>query len=104
LLDAQLLPDRIYYAGVAAEMGLVVAEVKMCSLHPGCAGNLWPKLPRMLPHLRETVASDKAIEHDKGGAANYWARVQKYHESYLLRPDREQILPEHGQLQPIGGR
>ena len=99
MLDASLLPDRIYYAKVSAAMGVFVAEVNMYSLHPGCAGDLWRKLPTILPHLHETVASERGSL----GSTNYIKRVQIYHKyEYLPDQHREQILPEHGQLKPIG--
>jgi len=105
VLDANLLPDRIYYVRTAAAMGVVFAEVNMISLHPDSAGKYWQKLAKILPHLHETVASSEAIERDSRGADNYWIRVQKfYKDRYLKNPKRDQILPDYGQLKPIGAQ
>jgi hypothetical protein len=103
MLDANLLAGRIYYAKVAAVMGWVTAQVNMYSLHPGCAGDLWPKLPKLMRSLRETAVTPEMVGNDSRGAAKYQERIQKYHaEKYLTNPKREEILPEHGQLQPVG--
>ncbi len=105
MLEADLLADRIYYAKVSASMGWVVAEVKMYSLHPGCAGDVWAKLPKILPSMRETTITDEMIEKDRQGIAKYKERMDKYYaEKYKPNAKREQILAEHGQSQPVAGR
>jgi hypothetical protein len=103
MLDANLLPDRIYYAKASAAPGCWVARVKMSSLHPGGAGDLWPQLPKLLPRLRETTLFPEVVEHERQGTTRYMERVQKWRqEDYLSNTNREQILPEHGQTKPIG--
>jgi len=105
MLEANLLPDRIYYAKVSAAMGFVIAQVNMYSLYPGCAGNYWAKLPKVLRSLRETKVTPEYIEKDAQGITRYKERIEKYYnEKYLPNPKREQILPEHGQLQPVAAR
>ena len=101
LLDADLLPDRIYYVKVSAAMGAWIAQVNMYSIHPNCAGNFWEKMPKALRGVRESHLSSAGIEKDKQGIAHYMERVNKAHPKYLNNPNREQILPEHGQLKPI---
>ena len=98
-LEADLLPDRIYYAKVSASMGAWIARVNMYSLHPGCAGDLWPKLPRILRSARQTTVTPTAVEHDTKGAANYSERLAKYRAQPQAKG--EIILPEHGQTSPI---
>ena len=105
MLEADLLPDRIYYAKVSSAMGWLISQVNMYSLHPGCAGNLWPELPHILAGLRESVVTSRHVERDRKHADTYRERIEKYLEyKYRPNPNREQILPEHGQTQPIAGQ
>lgn len=98
ILEADLLPDRIYYAKLSAGMGAWIARVNLYSLHPDCAGNLWPEMPKILGHVEETIATPEEVAADVKGAANYMERMKKYRS----QPQSERILPDHGQNQPIG--
>jgi hypothetical protein len=98
-LEADLLADRIYYAKVSATMGAWIARVNMYSLHPGCAGDLWPKMPRILRSVRETTVTPTAVGHDTKGASNYAERLAKYRAEPQAKG--EAILPEHGQTSAI---
>lgn len=104
LLEANLLPDRIYYAKVSSQLGVWISRVNMYALYPGCAGDLWPQLPKALAKLKETVVTPAAVADDQRGAAKYMERIEKYLSEYRAKPNREQILPEHGQTQPIADR
>jgi hypothetical protein len=98
-LEANLLPGRIYYTKLSAGMGARIARVNMYSLHPDCAGNLWPELPRILRNVKETLVTPTEVAHDAAGAANYLQRLKKYEAD--PQPHDEQILPDHGQTQPV---
>jgi hypothetical protein len=98
-LEADLLADHIYYAKVSASMGAWIARVNMYSLHPGCAGDLWPKMPSILRSLEQTTVNPGTIEHDATGAANYAERLAKYRAEPQAKG--EAILPEHGQASPV---
>ena len=101
ILDADLLPARVYYVEVHETHGLVAPGVEMHPIYPNCKGNKWKHLPKWLDSAREVVLDDAAIEHDKKGIAEYVARVEKYREEkYMTDPGRERILPEHGQIKP----
>jgi hypothetical protein len=85
-------------------MGAWVAQVNMHSLHPNCAGNLWPKLPKLLSKLRETRITQEMVARDRANIARYMERVRKYRATkYLTDPARKRILPEHGQTRPVSG-
>jgi hypothetical protein len=103
MLEANLLPERIYYAKVSSQLGVWISRVNMYSLHPGCAGDLWTELPKILSKTRETIVKQAAVTDDQRGAARYMERVNQYLAEYRSNPNREQILPEHGQTQPIDG-
>lgn len=103
MLEADLLPNRLYYVEVHETHGMVAPGVEMHSIYPNCEGNRWKRLPKWLDGARETVLDDALIEHDRQGIDRYMERVQTYRkEKYLTNPKREQILPEHGQPKPLG--
>lgn len=94
VIDANLLPDRIYYV-------MVSAGSTFRAMHPNRPDRFWRKMPEWLLGLRETVVTPQMREHDQEGISNHMVRVQKhYKEKYILDPKREQILPEYGQLKP----
>ena len=95
VLDAELLPDRIYYV-------MVSAGSTFRALHPDRPDRYWARMPAWLPQLRETVVSPEASARDRQNIANYMERVEKYHrEKYLTDPERERILPAYGQAMPV---
>jgi hypothetical protein len=104
IMEADLLADRIYYAKVSSQLGVWISRVNMYSLHPHCAGDLWPQLPKILADVKETIVTPAAVADDQRGAANYMKRLEKHLSEHQGNPNREQILPEHGQPQPIVAR
>src|SRR6266576_4591731 len=57
VMEANLLPGRIYYVKIAARYGVFSPGVNMYSLYPGCVGDLWPQMPTILAELKETIVS-----------------------------------------------
>ena len=100
VMEANLLPDRIYYAKIAARYGFSSPGVNMYSLFPGCAGDLWPQMPKILADLKEAIVAPEEVENHEKGAAAYLKRLKEYRAS----PEVEVILPEHGQTQPVRDR
>ena len=96
ILDANLLPDRIYYVeAVLAVQMWTPAWVKMTPLHPGAAGNEWQKLPRTLADLEKSVVTPEQAERDRKGIERYMERLKVYRD----KPGAvfPKILPEYGQ-------
>ena len=62
VLEAELLPDRIYYAKVSARYGFGSPGVNMYSLYPGCPGELWPQMSKMLGELKEAIVDPAEVE------------------------------------------
>ena len=103
MLDADLLPGRVYYVEVLEKAGWVMPAVEMHPIYPGCKGNKWDKLPKWLKSGQESFVDSSDNERDQKEIANYMARIQKYRQDeYLKNPSREQILPEYGQFKPVG--
>ncbi len=103
MLDADLLPGRVYYVEVPEKAGWVMPAVEMYPIYPGCRGNKWDKLPKWLKSAKESFVDASDQERDQKEIVNYMARIQKYRqEEYLKKPSRQQILPEYGQLKPVG--
>jgi hypothetical protein len=106
MLDADLLPDRIYYV-VACVTFDVKGMAGICPhhlkpIHPASPNSLWTQLQENLPLLKESTITAEQIDHDRKGIENYLIRINKYRqEKYLPNPAREQVLPEYGQLRPI---
>ncbi len=93
-LDADLLPDRIYYVRVRCVMGVLTAEVKMYALYPGNTEINWQEMPQILTKLeRENVTSEE-VQHDATGAQHYMERLKKYQDESR---NGGRILPEYGQ-------
>jgi hypothetical protein len=99
-LDADLLPDRIYYVKVEAVMGWWIAAVKMTPLYPGCKEMKWEKLPHIAASLEQTTITDEQIAHDRKGIAGYLERLKSYQDR---KKGGGTILPEYGQASPLNG-
>jgi hypothetical protein len=99
ILNAELLPDRIYYVKV---MGVLQswgpAWVKMTALYPGGNGIDWAQMPNVLAELRKSIVSNDQVEHDRTGIEGYRERMKKYQSS------AESINPEYGQIAPLALR
>jgi|GEM_PF-6945738 hypothetical protein len=94
-LDADLLPDRIYYVRAQAVLGMWVAGVKMSPLYPGCANINWQKLPKIVSGLRRTTTlSSEAVENDSKNIEGYMKRLKSYQDR---SKDGGKILPDYGQ-------
>jgi hypothetical protein len=98
-LDADLLPDRIYYVRVKAGMGMWTARVNMYALYPGCAEINWRKLPRILGDLEKEHITEVDAQHDAEGITCYMDRLKKYQDE--AKPGANKILPEYGQTTPL---
>lgn len=98
-LDADLLPDRIYYVCVHATMGWVIARVKMDAIYPGCSEMNWEKMPNTLVKLEKTTVDDYAVKQDTLRIRGYTERLQKYQNEAGTNAFR--ILPEYGQTAPL---
>ena len=101
VMEAELLPDRIYYVKTSMRYMGITLGVSFYSLYPGCVDNLWPQMPELLSPLHETLVTPKAVADDLKDAPAERKRVEDYKAggSHI-----EKILPEHGQTAPITGR
>lgn len=97
-LDADLLPDRIYYVRVEAVMGMWIAGVKMSALYPGCAAINWQKMSKIVAKLEKTAITSDDIERDTKKIDGYMTRLKKYQDK---SKDGGKILPEYGQTMPL---
>lgn len=105
VLEGDLLPNRIYYVEVHETHGWVSPGVEMHSIYPNSADHKWKRLAGWLNRASEVAPDEADILHDRKGIDHYMSRVQNYRQKkYLTNPHREQILPECGQLTPIGSR
>ena len=100
-LDADLLPDRIYYVKVEAAMGVWIARVKMSALYPGGDDIPWQKMPDLLARSSRSTITSEEVEHDRKGAEGYSERLKKNENEPEPHKDAEKILPEYGQTTPI---
>ena len=100
-LDANLLPDRIYYVRVQAVMGMWIAGVKMSALYPGCPDINWQKLPKIVSKLEKSTITSEDVEHDAKNKEGYMKRLKKYQDN---AKDGGRILPEYGQTAPLSSR
>jgi hypothetical protein len=100
-LDANLLPDRIYYVKVEATMGLLIARAKMSALYPGCDDIPWQKMPGLLAESSKTTITSEEVERDMKGAEGYTERLKKNENEPEPHKDANKILPEYGQTAPI---
>jgi hypothetical protein len=101
ILNANLLPDRIYYVVAdfqARTFG--VAWVKLVPLYPGGSEIKWQKLPEVLARMRKGVAVTPEIaERDRAGIGGYMERLNTYRDKPAA--GLHTILPEYGQTTPI---
>lgn len=97
VMEADLLPGRIYYAKIAARWGMMSGGVNMYSLYPGCVGDAWITLPRDLAGLKETIVTAEQVQQAVTTANAYLKRVN----AYRPNPEAELIRPEHGQTQSV---
>jgi len=93
-LNADLLPDRIYYVRVKAVWGVNIAAVKMFALYPGSADFNWTEIPKTLAKMAPEKVTDKAVQHDAEGSKAYMERLKKYQDE---AQNGGTILPEYGQ-------
>jgi hypothetical protein len=100
VLDANLLPDRIYYVKIVS-LG-ATGPSRMYSLYPESAGNEWIRLLKLLPALARSSVTAAEVEPDRQKSGGYQERIKKFRdEHYLANPQRDQILPEHGQRRAV---
>jgi hypothetical protein len=97
-LDADLLPDRIYYVEVQATMGMWIAGVRMNALYPGCPEVNWQKMPRIISKLEKTTITSNDVGRDKKNIEGYMKRLKEYQDK---SKDEGKILPEYGQTVPL---
>jgi len=97
-LDADLLPDHIYYVRVRAVMGLWIAAVKMGPLYPGCPDIDWEKLPKIISGLEKTTITSADVEHDAKSIQGYLERLKSYQDK---NKNGGKILPQYGQPAPL---
>ena len=99
-LDADLLPDRIYYVRVEAVMGMWVAGVKMSALYPGCRDINWQKMPKIVSKLEKTTFTSGNVEGEKN-IEGYMKRLKEYQDK---SKDGGRILPEYGQTSSLSSQ
>jgi hypothetical protein len=103
MLDAELTAGRVYYVEVIEKVGWVMPSVQMEPVYPGCKGNRWKDLPKLLGEANETLLTAAEQEVHRQDAAKYMDRINKYRqEQYLKKNPRPQILAEYGQIKPVG--
>jgi hypothetical protein len=100
-LDADLLPDRIYYVRVQAVMGMWIAGVKMSALYPGCRDINWPKMARIVSDLEKTTITSDDATRDAKNIEGYMKRLKEYQDK---DKDGGKILPEYGQTTPLSAQ
>lgn len=100
-LDADLLPDRIYYVRVEPTIGWWVAGVKLSPLYPGCPGVNWQKMPKIVSKLEKTTITSADVEHDAKDIEGYLKRLKEYQDK---AKDGGGILPEYGQATPLSSQ
>ena len=100
-LDADLLPDRIYYVKIQATMGFWIARVKMSALYPGCTEIKWEELPHILAKLEKTTITSEDVTNDLKGIKGYMERLKEYQDKPQKDPNAVKILPEYGQTTPL---
>jgi hypothetical protein len=100
VMEANLLPGKIYYAKLAARYGMSAPGVNMYSLYPGCPGELWEQMPAILVDLAETSVNAEGQAQAQEQAPWFQKKLQEFRPS----PEAEVIRPEHGQSEPIRAR
>jgi hypothetical protein len=100
-VEADLLPDRIYYIKLGTAMGMWSARVNLWPLYPGCAGGVWNELPQWLANVTEVEMKPAAAEWEKDSYGAVIEKYNAYYEEWSKRPDRLKLLPEHGLAEPI---
>jgi hypothetical protein len=95
-LNADLLPDRIYYVRVKAIFGTWIAGVKMFALYPDCAEFNWKKIPKTLTKLEKETITNEDVRRDAVKAKEYMEQLKEKQDK--AKPDApNKILPEYGQ-------
>ena len=100
-LDADLLPDRIYYVRVQAVMGMWIAGVKMSALYPGCPDINWRQMPKIVSKLEKTTINSNDMERDAKNIEGYMKRLKEYQDKSR---DGGKILPEYGQTSSLSSQ
>jgi hypothetical protein len=103
-VEADLLPDRIYYIKTAASMGWWSARVNMWPLYPGCEGNVWDELPGWLANVSETELTPEMEVWERENREDIIGKYNEYYEPWSKMPERKRLLPEHGVTEPIQPR
>jgi hypothetical protein len=99
-LDADLLPDRIYYVRVKAVFGTWVSGVKMFALYPGCAEFEWQKIPKTLASMEKETINNEDVRRDAVKATEYMKRLKEAQDK--AKPgDANKIRPDYGQATPL---
>ncbi|HWN93562.1 MAG TPA: hypothetical protein VNT99_00905 [Methylomirabilota bacterium] len=96
IVNADLLPNRIYYVKTAlVPQWVTAAHVKMTPIHPSRAGSDWQEMPRTLMKLEKRIVTPQEVERDRKGIEGYMQRMKVYRD----KPGAvfESILPDYGQ-------
>jgi hypothetical protein len=75
-------------------------SVGLYALRPNHSG--WSNLPKWLAAARDVNVGETAPDTGAPRNTDHDERIAKHREKYLKDSDREQILPEYGQAQPVG--
>jgi hypothetical protein len=99
ILNADLLPDRIYYVKVSATMGMWVGDVTMTPLYPTSKEIKWEQLAGTLGRLSKNTISSADQAADMKNIEGYMERLKKHQ----AEADKhgQKILPEYGQSSPL---
>lgn len=100
-VEADLLPDRIYYVKVAPSMGWWSSRVNMWPLYPGCPGGVWEDLPRWLARVAEVTLAPEMEAWERDNRDDIVQKYNAYYEPWSKMPDRNKLLPDHGLEEPI---
>ncbi len=100
-LEAELLPDRIYYIKVSPSMGMWTARTNLRSLYPGCKGAAWEDLPRWLANVTVTSLTPEMEKWEQENRQQILEKYNSWYEPWLKDPDRRKVLPQYGQGGPI---
>lgn len=99
ILNADLLPDRIYYVKVSAVMGMWVGGVSLTPLYPAGKEIKWDRLAGILGGLPESSITSADQEADMKNIEGYMERLKK-HQAEADKSGNK-ILPAYGQTSPL---
>jgi len=100
-VEADLLPDRIYYAKVSVNMGWWSARANLWPLYPGCEGNAWQDLPKWLANVSEVTLGPGMGEWEAENRESLDKKYNAFYGPWSAMANHKELRPEHGLTEPI---